>query len=190
MGDPAFVAPLRDELAKWLAAIENVDAQIGELQHRRGELAAKAEAARLLLGGGTLRSLSLAEAGRLVRAAEGSKAPPAGDTPAPVPLTAAITRVMADGRIRTPAEIRRDVAATGRTDATLTTRNGHFYSLLREMVDTGTLLKDGDRYRGAAAAKASARPTDGAATSDVTARIMGDPPPGRSALEQARASGC
>ena len=176
MGDPAFVAPLKDELAKWLAAIEDVDAQVCELQHRRDELAAKSEAARLLLGGGMLRSL--------VRAAEGSKAPPAGDTPAPVPLTAAITRVMHDGRIRTPAEIRRDVAATGRTDATLTTRNGHFYSLLREMVDQGALLKDGDRYRDAAAAKASARPGDGADIGDVTARVMGDPPPGRSALAQ------
>jgi hypothetical protein len=126
MTDPLYAPPLRKQMAEWLGAIKNVDAEIAELQKKRSDFAAKIDAARFLLDG---------------------KSPTPSTALSAKPLREAILSLMDDGPARSANDIRRDLIAAGYDAAKVSAKSGHFYSLLKELTDDGKLMRDRDgRY--------------------------------------------
>jgi hypothetical protein len=194
----AYIAPLRDQVSKWLASVHELIAQIAVLEKGRADLEARIAAAELLLGGKSAAAPeTLASAGaRLAQTCVATRPAPPPAAPrarahareaegSASSLTAAIAELMEDGQSRSTAQIRAALVAAGRKEAAITSKSGHFYTLLRELVEDGTLIRDHDHYRRAGATTPAPEPR----SDDVTAELMGDPLPGRSALARRATAG-
>jgi hypothetical protein len=121
---PGYTHALLRDLEEWRERLGAVVGQIKTLERERDDINKKVVAAEVLLGHGNSESTSTSAS-----------------------MRDAIQRLMADGRVRRPKDIRRDLLATGIDPKKLTSHAGAFYNALLRLAEQDHLKKTPDgRY--------------------------------------------
>lgn len=187
--EPAYSQALRVDCAAWQSEIDNLDAQVSELQKKRGKLIKKIHAAHVLLASAERPSPPAEpppakpprQQQHTAPAAPGAAAA-AKPTPAPTkPLGETIVAMMVPGRTYTAAQIRAGLVDAEAGDE-ISLRGGHFYGVLKRLIEEGALNRTDDGGYRKAAIGNPRTPGAMAREGNMTAELMGDPTPGRSAL--------
>jgi hypothetical protein len=118
LDSPGYTAALTADLSRWRERIALLNNEIAVRGKERDELTKKVSAAETLLGVGV--------------DADGEA----------TSLRAVIKDLMADGAIRKPKEIRRDLVARGYDADKVSSSTGNFYNSLGRLVEDGALNKD------------------------------------------------